>query len=162
MSRLQRKTIAALFVIGCIASYCFAQNQNAVVKRNTYLRQGPSSSDKEIILLKSGDELEVLEPNATSSYYHVRTLDADEGYAYSKNITAQESPEHLSGDLASPSGTVADAISISWEKPDPKKAPFSGVDGNCPPGTAMTVIPTPSYSKTGATRQKMTGSSITM
>jgi uncharacterized protein YgiM (DUF1202 family) len=38
------------------------QAQTAVVKRNTYLREGPSTADKIVILLKSGDELELIDP----------------------------------------------------------------------------------------------------
>jgi len=162
MSLRLKKIVAALFVISCVASSCVAQTQNAVVKRNTYLRQGPSTSDKKIILLKSDDELELLEPNATNSYYHVRTLDAEEGYAYSKNITVQENPQSLTTDLASPSGgrwltrSCHHGISLTRRKRR------SVVLTETAPGAAMTAIPTPSHARTGATPQKMTALTITM
>jgi hypothetical protein len=109
-----------------------AQTQNATVKRNTYLREGPSTSDKIIILLKVGDELELVDPEPTDNYYHVRTLDGEEGFAYSKNVTVKEPAEKIKADLASPSGKPAEEISSAWEKPAPKKITFHGQGGNCP------------------------------
>lgn len=109
-----------------------AQTQNAAVKRNTYLREGPSTSDKIIVLLKVGDELELVDSEPTDNYYHVRTLDGEEGFAYSKNVTVKEPPEKIKADLASPSGKPAEEISSAWEKPSPKKTTFHGQGGNCP------------------------------
>ena len=109
-----------------------AQIQNAVVKRNTYLREGPSGTEKKIILLKAGDELELIDPEQTNDYYHVRTLDGEEGFAYSRNVTVKEAPEKLRTELAAPSGKPAEEVSSDWEKPAPKKTTFHGQGGNCP------------------------------
>jgi hypothetical protein len=116
----------------CCAGLGVAQTQDAVVERNTYLRGGPSSSDKKIILLKAGDELELVDPKQTASYYHVRTLDGEEGFAYSKNVTVKAAPEKIRVDLAAPSGKPADEISSDWEKPAPQKTTFHGKGGDCP------------------------------
>jgi hypothetical protein len=122
-------TLALLFFFAVLG---VAQTQNAVAKRNTYLREGPSSSDKMIILLKTGDELELIDPEQTENYYHVRTLDGEEGFAYSKNVTVKEAPEKLRTELAAPSGKPAEEISSTWEKPAPKKTTLQGQGGTCP------------------------------
>ena len=64
-SRILLRAAIKLLVIVAFAFLCtvpaFAQTRNAVVKHNTYLREGPSGTDKKIILLKVGDELELIE-----------------------------------------------------------------------------------------------------
>ena len=100
---------------------CMAQTQNAVVKRNTYLRKGPSTADDKILLLKTGDELELVETETSDDYYHVRTLDGEEGYAYSKNVTVKQAPEKIRTEIAAPSGQPAAEISSAWEKPRPRR-----------------------------------------
>jgi uncharacterized protein YgiM (DUF1202 family) len=84
------------------------------------------------MLLKSGDELELLDPGPTDGYYHVRTLDGEEGYVYSKNVTVKEAPEKIRTQLAAPTGTPAGDISSDWGKPAPKKTTFHGQEGDCP------------------------------
>ena len=110
----------------------FAQTENAVAKRNTYLREGPSTKNKIIILLKAGDELELIDPEPTQNYYHVRTMDGEEGFAYTKNVTVKLAPEKIRKELAAPSGKPAEEISSDWEKPAPKKTTFQGKGGTCP------------------------------
>jgi hypothetical protein len=127
---MKRLLIATLFFFCAVLGV--AQTQNAVVKRNTYLREGASGSDKKIILLKAGDELELIEPEQTENYYHVRTLDGEEGFAYSGNITVKEAAETIRREKAAPSGKPAEEISSDWEKPAPKKITFKGQGGNCP------------------------------
>jgi len=126
---MKRFLVATLLFVS--ATLGVTQAQNAVVKRNTYLREGPSTADKIVILLKSGDELELIDPAATDNYYHVRTDDGDEGYAYSKNLTVMETPETIRTELAAPSGKPVNEISKDWEKPTPKKTTFHGTK-DCP------------------------------
>lgn len=127
---MKRFLIVTLLFFGAILGA--AQTQNAVVKRNTYLREGPSSRDKKIILLKTGDELELIDAELTESYYRVRTLDGEEGFAYSKNVTVKEEPEKIREELAAPSGKPIGEISSDWEKPAPQKTTFHGQGGDCP------------------------------
>jgi uncharacterized protein YgiM (DUF1202 family) len=115
---MKRFFVIALVLLS--AAFASAQTQNAAVKHNTYLRQGPSVDDKKVLLLKTGDELELIDPAPTDNYYHVRTLDGEEGFAYVKNVTVKPAPEKLRTDLAAPSGAPAENISDSWEKPTPK------------------------------------------
>jgi uncharacterized protein YgiM (DUF1202 family) len=98
------KRLLAVVVLLLSTALGLAQNQNAVVKRNTYLREGPSSGDKIVILLKAGDELELVEPTATENYLHVRTLDGEEGFAYARNVTVKPAPETIRKDLSTPAG----------------------------------------------------------
>jgi uncharacterized protein YgiM (DUF1202 family) len=47
-------TMKRFFVIALVllsAAFAFSQTQNAAVKHNTYLRQGPSVDDKKVRLL---------------------------------------------------------------------------------------------------------------
>lgn len=126
-----KRFLIVTLVLLC-AVLCSAQTQNAVVKRNTYLREGPTGEDKKIILLKPGDELELIDPQATQNYYHVRTMDGEEGFAYSKNVTLKETPEKIREDLAAPAGKPSAEVSRDWEKPDPQKITFHGQGGDCP------------------------------
>jgi uncharacterized protein YgiM (DUF1202 family) len=127
---MKRSLIFTLLFIFAVLGV--AQTQNAVAKRNTNLRDGPSSSDKIILLLKAGDELELIDPEQIKNYYHVRTMDGEEGFAFSKNVTVKEAPEKIRTELAAPSGKPAEAISSDWEKQAPKKTTFQGQGGNCP------------------------------
>jgi hypothetical protein len=127
---MKRFFVIALVLLS--AAFASAQTQNAAVKHNTYLRQGPSVDDKKVLLLKTGDELELIDPAPTENYYHVRTLDGEEGFAYVKNVTVKPAPEKLRTDLAAPSGAPAENISDSWEKPIPTRLTFHGQGGDCP------------------------------
>ena len=131
-----RRDIMKRFLFVPLLLLCAAigivQAQDASVKHNTYLREGPSSSDKVVILLKAGDELELIDPSPTDNYYHVRTLDGEEGFAYSKNLTVKESEEKIRTNLSAPSGKPADDVSSTWPKPTPKKTTFHGQEGDCP------------------------------
>ncbi len=130
MKRLLIVLIIPLLFLTTVISV--SHTQNASVKRNTYLREGPSSSDKIVILLKAGDELELIAPTPTNNYYHVRTLDGEEGFAYSKNLTIKETADRIRTELAAPSGKPAEQISSDWPKPTPTKTIFHGQEGDCP------------------------------
>ena len=124
--------LAVLAFVVLFAQICLAQSTTAVVKRNTYLREGPSSTDKKIVLLKAGEELELLEPEAKDNYYHVQTQDGEEGFVSSRNVTVKEAAETIRTTHAVETGKPATEISSSWEKPAPQKTTFHGAEGNCP------------------------------
>lgn len=126
------KRFLTITLLVLTTGFAAVQGQDAVVKRNTYLREGPSTTNKKIILLKPGDELELIETEETANYYHVRTLDGDEGFAYSKNVSVKVAPEKIRTELAAPAGSPAEDISSDWDKPAPKKTTFKGKEGNCP------------------------------
>jgi uncharacterized protein YgiM (DUF1202 family) len=62
---MKRFFVIALVLLS--AAFASAQTQNAAVKHNTYLRQGPSVDDKKVLLLKTGDELELIDPDPTDN-----------------------------------------------------------------------------------------------
>jgi hypothetical protein len=66
--------------------------QTAVVTRNVNLRKGPSSSKAIIRLLEPPDELVVLDPALTNSYYEVRTAGGDHGWVWSHNVRLTAAP----------------------------------------------------------------------
>lgn len=113
------------FVLACLA-------QNAEVKRKVYLRKSPDMNDKSLVLLKPGDELELLDAAPTNGFVHIRTEDGEEGWVKEQNVTVAEDPNRIRTALAAPSGEVSDSMSADWEKPEPKKTTFHGTDGNCP------------------------------
>jgi hypothetical protein len=86
------------------------------VKRNTNLRPNPSSAQSPIRLLTPPEEVTLLSPNATNNYYHVRTNQNEEGWAYRPNVeivTVQPEPPQ-------PEPTPF---------PDARDAPIAGWDG---------------------------------
>jgi hypothetical protein len=116
-----------LLVIVAFTVYAFAAD--AVVKRSVNLREQATSTSKKLDLLVPGDELELVEPNATNGYLHVRTDDGMEGWVWSRNVrvtTADAETLGLTG------ATVANTISPDWDKPTPKQSTFNGPDGPCP------------------------------
>ncbi len=121
--------VAVVFFHALVA---IAQPQNAVVRHNTYLRAGPSTAQHRILLLKSGDELELVDPDEQAHYYHVRTLNGEEGFAYAGNVTVKVPPETIRTTLATSAGPPATALAPDWEKPAPKKTTLQGPEGPCP------------------------------
>src|SRR5712692_12109065 len=76
--------VLLLVLIACPASLALAQE--AVVTRNVNLRRDPSTSQPPIRLLVPPDTVDLLEPDQTSGYYHVRTEDREEGWVWGRNV----------------------------------------------------------------------------
>ncbi len=79
----------------CLAAFCaswttFATAQTVVVRRNVNLRTDPSTDHGAIESLYVGDQLQLLEPNQTSGYYHVKAGDGKRGWVWSKNTRLTE------------------------------------------------------------------------
>jgi uncharacterized protein YgiM (DUF1202 family) len=82
--------------------------------------------DKSLILLKPGDELELVDQAPTDGFLHVRTEDGEEGWVKEQNVTVAVDASKIIATLAAPSGNVSDLISGGWEKPEPNKSTFHG------------------------------------
>jgi hypothetical protein len=96
----------ALFVVLWIG---VAASQTAVVTRNVNVRSGPSTDNPPITKLLPGAHLELLSPNATGGYYHVRTEDSTAGYVWGRNIQISSSeapPSTATGSTATASSTT--------------------------------------------------------
>ena len=61
-------------------------SQTAEVTHNVNLRADSSTSHPPIRLLTPPEQVQLLEPNKTSGYYHVRTSVGEEGWVWSPNV----------------------------------------------------------------------------
>ncbi|MDP9266869.1 MAG: SH3 domain-containing protein [Acidobacteriota bacterium] len=82
------------------------------------------------VLLRPGDELQILDSQPRDGFYQVQTEDGDEGWVAARNISIKEQPP----ELAPPPGNLAPAnrIDETWLKPEPKKTTFDGTTRACP------------------------------
>jgi hypothetical protein len=85
-----------------------AAAQTAVVKRNVNLRADPSTDSDAIEKLTPPAQLQLIEPDPTDGFYHVRTPDNEEGWVWGRNIkilagTPPSGPSGPSG--STPSGS---------------------------------------------------------
>jgi len=122
--------LSSAFVLTVFCSVlAFSQATSVEVKRNVNLRHDPSIQNDPITLLRPPSKLELLEPEKTAGYYHVRSQDGDEGWVWGKNIRLVESTA-----LVSETTTTATAqhISPSWQKFIPEQTIFNGTEGTCP------------------------------
>src|SRR6266851_3941890 len=84
--RRSRFAAFVLLLVLIAVSAGLALAQEAVVTRNVNLRRDPSTSRPPIRLLVPPDTVELVEPDQTSGYYHVRTEDREEGWVWGRNI----------------------------------------------------------------------------
>ena len=76
------------FAVAILIAGSNAAAQDLIVSRNVNLRPDPSTTQPARRLMLPGSELFLLEPNRTNNYYHVRTVDGLEGWAYAPRIAA--------------------------------------------------------------------------
>lgn len=126
-----------ILVVVCASA---ALAQDAVVKRNVYLRPEPSISNQPIRKLVPSDEVELIETSPVAGYYHVRTVEGDEeGWVWGKNIRiGLVSEPETEGTLKTLNvAAAAPAFSPVWERPAPLTGTFtSGVKKCGPTGSA--------------------------
>jgi len=136
IAKLSRAVILLLALVLC-TSAAFAQD--AVVKRNVYLRPAPSTSNQPIRKLIPPDEVELIEPNPVDGYYHVRTVEGDEeGWVWAKNIriglvTEADAEAEVGVATFAASATAASNISPAWTKPTPVTGTFKSGTKTCGP-----------------------------
>jgi len=125
-----------------LASPMLCAGTEAVVTHHATLRSDPSSQHRPILVLESGEDVEVLDVTPTHRYYHVRTADGTEGWVYSRNleiITTETTPDtpHSPAASTTPSNTsppgISTGFSPNWDRPVPAGNTFEGPDGECGP-----------------------------
>jgi len=56
------------------------RGQQGVTTHNVRLRTAPSTDNKALMVLRPGEELQLLESTPTNGFYHVQTQEGDEGW----------------------------------------------------------------------------------
>jgi hypothetical protein len=140
-----RKSLACVCLL-LAASWSLAQQ--AEVTRNVNLREDPSTANQPIRLLTPPETVTLIEPDKTGGYYHVRTVQNEEGWVWAPNVhvlpttpTAAPTPSGLTATPApgitpsqppTPSG-LATTIDPSWPKGTPVEITSSTASGTCGP-----------------------------
>jgi Bacterial SH3 domain len=75
----------------CILMFVFlhaslAAAQSAVVARNVNIRPEASTNGTPVAKLAAGTPVELLDPNQSNGFFHVKTTDGLEGWAWSRNL----------------------------------------------------------------------------
>ncbi len=130
----------------CVLAIAFAwvapipcQAADGIVTHRATLRSDPSSQHKPILILQSGEDVEVLNTTPTHNYIHVRTADGTEGWVFARSIeiVATNPPSGGGPNTPPPSNVpqpgVAAGFSPTWDKPVPPPTTFDGPDGQCGP-----------------------------
>jgi hypothetical protein len=87
---LGRTLIWILFLLAC-PSLLWAQL--ATVNRNVILRRDPATTSPAVAHLPKGARVTLVDENADSGYYHVRTEDDQVGWVYSRALTVAQAPQ---------------------------------------------------------------------
>jgi hypothetical protein len=116
-------------IIFCSA-LVLAQVGKVEVKRNVNLRPDPSIQNDPITLLRPPKQLELLEPEKTEGYYHVRDEEGEEGWVWAKNVRRIEI-NGLIPDTTVTTPAIVQHISKSWQKFVPEQTTFNGSEGTC-------------------------------
>lgn len=124
--KLRNQLASLISALLLLASLALAQT--AVVNRNVYLRQDPSTGNPPIKKLTPSAAVTLIDPDPTGGYYHVQA-GADQGWLWGRNISIQEtappSPQ------PEPTGTPVDQVAEAWEKVAPQSNVLHADEGDC-------------------------------
>src|ERR1035438_9386780 len=88
MKRLKYTVVYVGLLLLLVAFPLYAQQ--AEVTRNVNLRADPSSNNPSIKLLMPPEQVQLLEPDKTAGYYHVKTSSGEQGWVWSRNLNVLE------------------------------------------------------------------------
>lgn len=133
------KRLAALLLWSFLSVAC-TLSQTAVVSRNVNLRPDPSTANDPIVKLGPPAQLQLLEPNPTNGFYHVKA-GQNEGWVWGRNISIQAGGQPAQPQPPQPPPTAGaggliepnpvSAISSNWDKGGPSDTVFHGDEGDC-------------------------------
>ncbi len=101
-----KRVIALLVFLLLVGSLAAAQT--AVVTRGVNLRPDASTNGAPLAKLNVGAQVELLEPTQTSGFFHVKTTDGTEGWAWGHNLHVQTN-EATNGLHVGPASLYPDA-----------------------------------------------------
>lgn len=105
--------------------------KQAVVTRNVRLHPTASADSKTLMVLHTGETLDLIDENPTDGFYHVQATGGDEGWVSERYVKIQPTPAAALA-LTAPTSNPVSGISEEWDKPTPNETTFSGPDGSCP------------------------------
>src|SRR5450830_1905229 len=82
--RTSRRLLTLISLLILCAGAAFGQMAEAT--HNVNLRPDPSTNHPAVRLLTPREQLQLLEAGKTSGYYHVRTVQNEEGWVWSPNV----------------------------------------------------------------------------
>jgi hypothetical protein len=139
MNFISRLFWLALFGLPLSTSVLRASTE-AVVTHSATLRSDPSTQHHPILVLQTGEDVEVLDPAPTHSYFHVRTAEGAEGWVYSRSLEIITTPDSgpPSNITPTPPANVSQPGLSSiflpaWDKAVPAPNTFESADGACGP-----------------------------
>src|ERR1051325_5032164 len=112
--------LVALLFLGALLSA-----QTAVVRHNVNLRPDPSINNPALAKLFPGSQLQLLEPNPTSGYFHVKTANGKMGFVWGRNVQVQSAangpqpaspppPQPSAGTSGAPIPLLAKGHPVDW------------------------------------------------
>lgn len=100
-------------LLGLLIVFLFLGNlaaaQTAVVTHNVNLRPDASTNGTPLITLSVGTQVELIEPDQTNGYFHIRTTDGTEGWAWGHNLKVQANAVVADGGHVGPANLYPDA-----------------------------------------------------
>ncbi len=106
----------------------------AVVRRNVYLREQPNTASRILRKLEPPEEVEILDPNPSDGFVRVQTTeDGIEGWVWAQFIRAHAPAETVLPEAAATHADAAEAISENWAKPAPTVGNFTVNGVTCGP-----------------------------
>ena len=120
--------VAVLLLIVAFPLYA----QQAEVTRNVNLRPDPSSNNPPIRLLMPPEQVQLLEPDTTAGYYHVKTSSGEQGWVWSRNLNVLETTSPPTPSLAT---TPTSGLGATSTPPTTPSAPATAVDPSWGRGT---------------------------
>ena len=111
-------------ILGTLTLSCVLLGEEAVVRRNVYVRAEPSTASKILRKLEPPEEVEVLDPDPTNGFVRVQADGGIKGWVWAEFIRAHAPPETVLPAAAATHADAADAISETWEKPEPTVGNF--------------------------------------
>src|ERR1035441_9281792 len=130
MKRLKYTVVYVGLLLLLVAFPLYAQQ--AEVTRNVNLRPDPSSNNPPIRLLMPPEQVQLLEPDTTAGYYHVKTSSGEQGWVWSRNLNVLETTSPPTPSLAT---TPTSGLGATSTPPTTPSAPATAVDPSWGRGT---------------------------
>jgi hypothetical protein len=128
----RRSLRAVLALLPLLAWGSIAAATEALVVRNVNLRADASTIQAPIRLLRPPDRVELISAEKSNDYYHVRTVEDEEGWVWSRNVRIL--PETGAGAIPGMTvESVATDIAEGWDKPEPNHSTFTSDGATCGP-----------------------------